>query len=91
MRWTRSAARSWSEARRAGNKQLAEDLKGARFALWKNPGNHGIAVVTAGSHVYVQEGDRMTYADGGESVRAKRLPSEAEWADLAARQRNADT
>ncbi len=29
----------WNEARKAGNKQLAKDLKGARFALWKNPGN----------------------------------------------------
>ncbi len=29
----------WNEARRADNKQLAKDLKGARFALWKNPGN----------------------------------------------------
>ncbi len=29
----------WNEARRVGNKQLAKDLKGARFALWKNPGN----------------------------------------------------
>ena len=29
----------WNEARRAANKQLAKDLKGARFALWKNPGN----------------------------------------------------
>jgi transposase len=27
----------WSEARRAGQTQLARDLKGARFALWKNP------------------------------------------------------
>jgi transposase len=27
----------WNEARRAGNKQLAKDLKGARFALWKKP------------------------------------------------------
>jgi transposase len=27
----------WNEARRAGQKQLAKDLKGARFALWKNP------------------------------------------------------
>lgn len=27
----------WNEARRAGNKQLAKDLKGARFALWKRP------------------------------------------------------
>jgi Transposase and inactivated derivatives len=26
----------WNEARRAGNTQLAKDLKGARFALWKN-------------------------------------------------------
>ncbi|MCA1680791.1 MAG: ISL3 family transposase, partial [Actinobacteria bacterium] len=26
----------WNEARRAGNKQLAKELKGARFALWKN-------------------------------------------------------
>lgn len=29
----------WNDARRAGQKQLAEDLKGARFALWKNPEN----------------------------------------------------
>jgi transposase len=29
----------WNEARRAGNQQLAAELKGARFALWKNPGN----------------------------------------------------
>ncbi|MGZ6565665.1 MAG: ISL3 family transposase [Solirubrobacteraceae bacterium] len=29
----------WNEARRAGNKQLAAELKGARFALWKNAGN----------------------------------------------------
>jgi len=29
----------WNEARRSGNKQLAKDLKGARFALWKNPEN----------------------------------------------------
>ncbi len=29
----------WNEARKAGNKQLAKDLKGARFALWKNAGN----------------------------------------------------
>jgi transposase len=29
----------WNEARRAGQGQLARDLKGARFALWKNPEN----------------------------------------------------
>ena len=29
----------WNEARRSGNKQLAKDLKGARFALWKKPEN----------------------------------------------------
>jgi transposase len=29
----------WNEARRAGQHQLARDLKGARFALWKNPEN----------------------------------------------------
>jgi len=29
----------WNDARRAGQKQLARELKGARFALWKNPGN----------------------------------------------------
>ncbi len=29
----------WNEARRAGHQQEAKDLKGARFALWKNPGN----------------------------------------------------
>jgi transposase len=27
----------WNEARRAGEIALAKDLKGARFALWKNP------------------------------------------------------
>jgi transposase len=30
---------TWNDARRAGNRQLARELKGARFALWKNPGN----------------------------------------------------
>jgi transposase len=29
----------WNEARRCGNKRLAKDLKGARFALWKKPEN----------------------------------------------------
>ena len=29
----------WNEARRAGHTQTARDLKGARFALWKNPEN----------------------------------------------------
>jgi len=28
----------WNQARRAGHKQAAKELKGARFALWKNPG-----------------------------------------------------
>ena len=27
----------WNDARRAGQRQLAKELKGARFALWKNP------------------------------------------------------
>lgn len=29
----------WNEARRSGNLALARDLKGARFAVWKNPEN----------------------------------------------------
>jgi len=29
----------WNEARQAGQTQSARDLKGARFALWKNPEN----------------------------------------------------
>jgi transposase len=29
----------WNAARQAGQRQLARDLKGARFALWKNPEN----------------------------------------------------
>jgi transposase len=29
----------WNDARRQGQTQLARELKGARFALWKNPGN----------------------------------------------------
>jgi transposase len=29
----------WNEARNAGQTQLAKELKGARFALWKNPEN----------------------------------------------------
>ena len=29
----------WNEARCAGQRQLAAELKGARFALWKNRGN----------------------------------------------------
>jgi transposase len=30
---------TWNEARRAGNVALAKDLKGTRYALWKNPEN----------------------------------------------------
>jgi transposase len=30
---------AWKEARRAGQSQLARDLKGARCAPWKNPEN----------------------------------------------------
>lgn len=26
---------TWNEARRAGDRQLARELKGARFALWR--------------------------------------------------------
>ena len=29
----------WNDARRQGQQQLARELKGARFALWKNPEN----------------------------------------------------
>jgi transposase len=29
----------WTEARRQGNLELARELKGARFAVWKNPEN----------------------------------------------------
>jgi transposase len=29
----------WNDARGAGQKQLAKDLKGARFERWKNPEN----------------------------------------------------
>jgi transposase len=29
----------WNDARRQGQERLAEELKGARFALWKNPEN----------------------------------------------------
>ena len=29
----------WNDARRAGDKQAATQLKGARYALWKNPGD----------------------------------------------------
>jgi transposase len=29
----------WNQARRQGNMDLARDLKGARFAVWKNPEN----------------------------------------------------
>lgn len=29
----------WNEARRAGQTRAAKDLKGARYALWKNPEN----------------------------------------------------
>jgi transposase len=29
----------WNQARRAGQTAVARDLKGARFALWKNPAN----------------------------------------------------
>jgi transposase len=32
-------AQVWSTARRGGQKALAQGLKGARYALWKNPGD----------------------------------------------------
>ena len=38
-RSTRSAAPSGTRRAAPANKQLAKDLKGARFALWKNPEN----------------------------------------------------
>ena len=38
-RWTRSAARSGTRPARPASTQLAKELKGARFALWKNAGN----------------------------------------------------
>ena len=38
-RWTRSAARSGTRPAAQGQPQLAKELKGARFALWKNPEN----------------------------------------------------
>ena len=30
---------TWNDARRAGQKAVADELKGARYALWKNPGD----------------------------------------------------
>jgi transposase len=30
---------AWNQARRAGERQRAKQLKGARFAMWKNPEN----------------------------------------------------
>jgi transposase len=36
-RWIRRQV--WNEARRAGQAAVARELKGARFALWKNPEN----------------------------------------------------
>jgi transposase len=38
-RWTRSAAKSGNDARKVGDVAAAKDLKGARYALWKNPEN----------------------------------------------------
>jgi transposase len=37
-RWTRPAARSGTKRAAPAHKQAAKELKGARFALWKNPG-----------------------------------------------------
>jgi transposase len=43
----------WNDARRQGQTQLARELKGARFALWKNPGNltdrQAVKLSTSGS------------------------------------------
>ena len=38
-RWTRSAARSGTRRAKRGEVAAAKDLKGARYALWKNPEN----------------------------------------------------
>jgi hypothetical protein len=40
----------WNEARRQGQTQLARELKGARFALWKNPGNLTERQARVGGH-----------------------------------------
>jgi transposase len=37
--WTRGRREVWNDARRQGQQRLAKELKGARFALWKNPEN----------------------------------------------------
>ena len=39
MRWMRSAARSGTRRAASGQTRAAKDLKGARYALWKNPEN----------------------------------------------------
>ena len=42
VRWATDALdevrrQTWNAARRSGQPALARELKGARFALWKNP------------------------------------------------------
>jgi transposase len=49
----------WNEARQAGHDQLARRLKGARFALWKNPEN--LTGRQHGKLAQVQQTNRRLY------------------------------
>jgi transposase len=49
----------WNEARRAGQAALARELKGARFALWKNPEN--LTDRQAAKLAHVQQTNRPLY------------------------------
>jgi transposase len=49
----------WNQARRSGNKGLAERLKGCRYALWKNP--EGLTGRQAGKLRWVAYSNRHLY------------------------------
>lgn len=83
--------RVWNEARRAGDTKTADDLRGARYALWKNPedltGNQQgqlARIAKVNRPLYkaylLKEQLRMVFAVGGAAQGARLLDAWIRWA-----------
>ena len=64
----------WNEARRAGDLALARDLKGARFALWKNP--ESLTPRQQRKLAHIQRVNQRLYRDRGRDRRRQRPPAQ---------------
>src|SRR3954447_4112081 len=63
----------WNQARRSGQLALARELKGARFALWKNPENLTCRQQVKLAHI--QHVNQRLYRDRGRDRRCRRPPA----------------